>query len=125
MNTLMMVYLFLGIGAIFLIVGTEVIPTYKISLIWKEVILVTLLLALAVGILFAPTYLQKKQTIGEAELKAQFSDADLYYDAEENLYFAVETNNWNPLKLYKKVEISQELALQKLSELENVKESNG
>lgn len=114
MNTLMIIYAVLSIGIIFVLVGTELIPTYKVSLLCKEIILAILLLALAVGILFAPTYFQKSNTVGDAELKAQFSDADLYYDAKDNVYFAVETNRWNPLELYKRVEIPQELALQKL-----------
>lgn len=117
MNTLIIIYAVLGLGLIVLFVGAEVIPTHKVSMIWKEVILVSLLSVLAIGLLFIPTYLQKNEAVGNAELKAQFSDADLYYDTDNEVYFAVETNNWNPFKMYEKVEVSQEIAVQKLLEL--------
>ena len=119
MNVLIILYFVISIALIFILVFTEIIPTYKVSLWTKEVILAVLLVGLAVIMLFIPTHIQKTEVVGNAVLIERFEDASLYLDEENDIYFAVETDRWNPFEMYTRVEIPRELAIQKINEANN------
>ena len=114
MTTLLIAYIVIGIVLGLVLMVTEIIPTYRVSMQAKSVIAVILLSALGFGMIGVPTYIQKTDVIGDAELVERFEDADLYYEPNNDLYFAVETNKWNPFELYKRLEIPQELIAGKI-----------
>lgn len=116
MNVLIISYFIVSIALIFIFVFTEIIPTYKVSLWTKEIILAVLLVGFAVIMLFVPTHIQKTDVVGDAVLVERFEDASLYLDETNDIYFAVETDKWNPFKMYTRVEIPRELAIEKLNE---------
>ena len=116
MNTLIIAYGIVSLAIIVFVVMMEIIPTHVVSLWVKELIAVVLLIGLAIGILFVPTQIQKQEVIGDASLVQRFEDADLYYDENTDMYFGVEVDRWNPFEMYKRVEIPQALALEKMAE---------
>lgn len=116
MNTLIIAYGIVSLAIIIFVVMMEIIPTHVVSLWVKELIAVVLLIGLAIGILFVPTQMQKQEVIGDASLVQRFEDADLYYDENTDMYFGVEVDRWNPFEMYKRVEIPQALALEKIAE---------
>ena len=118
MATLVISYGIISFILIVVLLATELIPTHKVGLLTKELILVALLLGLAAIMLFIPTNAQKAEAIGNATLIERFEDADLYYDVDSDLYFAVETDRWDIFNLYTRVEIPQELAKEKINTLE-------
>ena len=116
MNTLIIAYVIVSLAIIVFVVMMEIIPTHVVSIWVKELIAVVLLIGLAIGILFVPTQLQKQEVIGDASLVQRFEDADLYYDENTDMYFGVEVDRWNLFEMYKRVEIPQALALEKIAE---------
>jgi hypothetical protein len=115
-NTLIIAYGIVSLASIVFVVMMEIIPTHVVSLWVKELIAVVLLIGLAIGVLFVPTQMQKQEVIGDASLVQRFEDADLYYDENTDMYFGVEVDRWNPFEMYKRVEIPQALALEKIAE---------
>lgn len=118
MATLVIAYCVISFILIVVLLATELIPTYKVGLWTKEIILIVLLLGLAAVMLYIPTNVQKAEAVGDAVLVERFADADLYYDAASDFYFAVETDRWDIFNLYTRVEIPQELAKEKANVLE-------
>ena len=116
MNTLIIAYGIISLAIIIFVVMMDIIPTHIVSIWVKELIAAILLVGLAVGILFVPTQLQKQEAAGDASLVQRFEDADLYYDENTDMYFGVEVDRWNPFEMYKRVEIPQALALEKIAE---------
>ena len=114
MTTLIIAYFVISVILIFVFIFSEIIPTYKVGLWTKEIILFVLLTALAAIMLFIPTHIQKTEAVGDAVLVERFEDAALYYEESSDMYFAVETNRWNIFEMYKRVEIPQELAKEKI-----------
>ena len=118
MATLVIAYCIVSFILIVVLLATELIPTYKVGIWTKEIILIALLFGLAAVMLYIPTNVQKTEAIGNAVLVERFADADLYYDEASDFYFAVETDKWDIFNLYTRVEIPQELAKEKANILE-------
>ena len=117
MNVLIISYFIISVVLIFVFVVSEIIPTYKVSLGIKELILAVLLVGFAAVMLFVPTHIQKTEAIGDAVLVERFEDADLYLDETNDIYFAIETDRWNPFEMYTRIEIPRDLAIEKLNEI--------
>ena len=54
---------------------------------------------------------QKNSAIGNAQSVATFEQRDIYYDEVNDIYFTVETNDWEVFPVVSKYEIEKETAL--------------
>ena len=116
MTTLIIAYAIISVLLITVIVMTEIIPSHVISLSIKSLITIALIIALAFFMLYLPTHNQKMEAVGDAVLVQRFNDADVYLDESNDMYFAVETNRWNPLEMYKHIDIPQALVYNKINQ---------
>ena len=75
--------------------------------------LITAIVVMVMGIIIIPETAEK-QMIGNATEMIMFEDGTLYYDADDDVYFCVASDDWNPKKCYYKTYVDKNLAKEKI-----------
>lgn len=82
---------------------------------------VAFLLIVATLVLFFPIREQNKE-IGSSTKVGVFTDATLYYNAENDTYFSLKTNLWDITNIIEKQTVDYNLAKERVANLESLKD---
>ena len=90
-------------------IGLTVWLTSKTQKMW---ILMIIIAILAITLILVPTVTSFAITTQGAERVAEYYDADIFYDAQNDEYFVIKESFWNPIHQHVRYEIDYERAVE-------------
>ncbi len=106
---------------IFSVIGIG-ITTWITSKTQKMWLLMIIIAILAVALILVPTVASFALTTQGAERVAEYYDADIFYDAQNDEYFIIEEDFWNPIHQHVRHEIEHERAVELVANYEAAQE---